>query len=940
MASQYPVLESYLMSILRASERAAVVGIHGLQIFSLASCWVGAGSSQLRIPPTYLKDAAPHFIHARHSLRHSNTLFHAQTSTSMPLSALLFSSYRAEVSVDIQLQLYKIPGIGIPAKVLVAQITDNLVVLMVGFLGHELPLLSFADWSGVGFTMDSPSRSVNLHFADIRPMGTLAHFTGGGDDCSLVVRIVLETQAAFWGLAYRLAQPLADPVAIATAIWANQPIIQMLLDSFRADDGSEHFGGARVDEAPPGYTGRKMFWAFGPIGRDDASCRSPLGSSPMLSPGPQESTLSQTSILWRRAAVYWFCPGRASPHSHARQVVPFAKCALQVAAFVKCLVQNMYAFANSWPFRLHARIEMTSETLPSLFTALDDTVIHVSGAGLSFVSLHIEDSLGNVFDVLDVDTLRADVSEDPPTWAFTGSWAYRPEMDRHRIRIELFFADREYLGGFLLALSYVRLSKGRSPVKLFSLHEIPPGNTHFNKSHANAFLTMRNTVYEDAPIHSIPVEVLSEIFAFVHPSRNQTDHLGSPFLLMRVCWTWAAVAIGTAELWRHRAIVLGRPFLRCRDDSYRSQLSLWLKRGNSENVTLSMYFMHSRYLPNEIFDSTHFDASSFDAVQTLNLSGPASQLSSFVGPDAPSLPSLATLSLTTQWTKWPNSAQLCLSTPLLRSLTINSMWKKPRNRHYSLVLAFPWSQLTTIRIRIHLPISSWMPIFSQCLLLQTGKFLLWGGRYVHPPQRVTFHDLVSLCISFRDACNTQFFAHVTLPAIRELHIGGVLDDRDAVTPFIPRFPTLRVLILDIELPLNALQQIVGAHPDLEQLSVFTQADGTLSTGIWELPGLRMLTISTSIDTVELIRLFSENITARAIRALSAGCNMRFCGGTEVHNELLAAFAKESTVVAFLEANPPVDPFDDHLQSMFPFRRFCSLSVQSVDHRVMVSASAR
>ncbi|KAJ6528170.1 hypothetical protein B0H19DRAFT_1083695 [Mycena capillaripes] len=363
--------------------------------------------------------------------------------------------------------------------------------------------------------------------------------------------------------------------------------------------------------------------------------------------------------------------------------------------------------------------------------------------------------------------------------------------------------------------------------------------------------------------------------------------------------------------------------------------------GRAPSVTLSIPFIFSRYLPHENFDSTQFNASSFDAVQTLNLSGPGSQLSSFVGPDGPSLPSLATLSLTTQWKNWPNSAQSCLSTPLLRSLTISSgMWTKPRGRHHSLVLAFPWSQLTTICIRIHLPISSWMPIFSQCLLLQTGKFLLCGGQYVDPPQRVTFHDLVSLRISFRHTCDTQFFAHVTLPAIRELHIGGVLDDRDTVTPFIPRFPALRVLILDIEIPLNALQQIVRAHPDLEQLSVFTQADGTLSTGIWELPGLRMLTISTSIDAVELIRLFSENITARATRALSAGCNMCFCGGTEVHNELLAAFAKESTVVAFLEANPPVDPFGDHLQSMFPFRRFCSLSVQSVDHRVMVSASAR
>ncbi|KAJ6528171.1 hypothetical protein B0H19DRAFT_1274967 [Mycena capillaripes] len=256
---------------------------------------------------------------------------------------------------------------------------------------------------------------------------------------------------------------------------------------------------------------------------------------------PRTSTLSQTSILWLRAAVYWVCPGRISPHSHARQVAPFAKCALQVVAFVKCLVQNMYAFANScpvdnWPFRLHARIKMTSETLPSLFTALDDTVIHVSGAGLSFVSLHIEDSQGNVLDVLDVDTLRADVNEVSASQSsslnqlncchrthplgLSQAWAYRPEMDRHRIRIELFFANREYLGGFLLTLSYVRLSMGRSPVKLFSLHEIPPGNTHFNNSHANDFLTMRNTVYEDTPIHSIPVEVLSEIFAFRLPSER------------------------------------------------------------------------------------------------------------------------------------------------------------------------------------------------------------------------------------------------------------------------------------------------------------------------------------------------------------------------------------------------------------------------------------
>ncbi|KAJ6593735.1 hypothetical protein B0H19DRAFT_1056214 [Mycena capillaripes] len=125
---------------------------------------------------------------------------------------LLFSSYRAEASVDICLQQHHISGIGIPAKVVVAQVAENLglkplallIVLMVGFLGHEQPLLSLADWSGVGFTMDAASRSVVLHLAGIRPTGTLAHFTGGSDDCSFIVQIVMETQAAFWALAFRL----------------------------------------------------------------------------------------------------------------------------------------------------------------------------------------------------------------------------------------------------------------------------------------------------------------------------------------------------------------------------------------------------------------------------------------------------------------------------------------------------------------------------------------------------------------------------------------------------------------------------------------------------------------------------------------------------------------------------------------------------------------
>ncbi|KAJ7468355.1 hypothetical protein B0H11DRAFT_1921222 [Mycena galericulata] len=207
----------------------------------------------------------------------------------MPPPALLFSSYRVEISVDLNLRQNHIPGIGIPGKVVVAQITDKLVVLMVGFLGHEKPFLSLVDWCAVPsdvqavrtsnskyqsvFDPIQTSRSVVLHFADIHPVGTLAHLTGGADHCSLGVRVALEDQAAFWAFAYLLVKPLAHATDIATDIRANSHLLSEMHDYFKADIGPEYFEGAALldptieanpaiqnsqtidDEGLPAYTG-------------------------------------------------------------------------------------------------------------------------------------------------------------------------------------------------------------------------------------------------------------------------------------------------------------------------------------------------------------------------------------------------------------------------------------------------------------------------------------------------------------------------------------------------------------------------------------------------------------------------------------------------------------------------------------------------------------
>ncbi|KAJ7438033.1 hypothetical protein B0H11DRAFT_2254968 [Mycena galericulata] len=189
----------------------------------------------------------------------------------MPPPSLLFSSYRVEVSVDLNLHQHHVPGIGIPGKVLVAQITDKLVVLMVGFLGHEQPLLSLVNWRAVPYDVQAASRSVILRFADITPVGTLAHATGGTDHCSFGVRVVLEDQAAFWAFAYLLVKPLAHATDIAADVRANGRLTSQMLDYFKGDNGPEYSEGAAqvdptiqaypmiqpnqmTDEAPPGYT--------------------------------------------------------------------------------------------------------------------------------------------------------------------------------------------------------------------------------------------------------------------------------------------------------------------------------------------------------------------------------------------------------------------------------------------------------------------------------------------------------------------------------------------------------------------------------------------------------------------------------------------------------------------------------------------------------------
>jgi hypothetical protein len=167
---------------------------------------------------------------------------------------------------------------------------------------------------------------------------------------------------------------------------------------------------------------------------------------------------------------------------------------------------------------------------------------------------------------------------------------------------------------------------------------------------------------------------------------------------------------------------------------------------------------------------------------------------------------------------------------------------------------------------------------------------------------------------------------VAFPAIRKLHIAGQLD-RDAEAPFMPIYTSLRILTLDIELPDNVLQPIIRAHPELEQLGIFTNSHGGVPSAIREgylqhLQNLDIATFKSMLNHQSIIYT-----TAWVVEAVSPTCNFRLFGRRLVLEDLCAALTTVKAVKTSIKFNPIVDSFEDPYDR-FPYARFLFLSVQS------------
>ncbi|KAJ7153191.1 hypothetical protein C8R43DRAFT_950587 [Mycena crocata] len=181
--------------------------------------------------------------------------------------SLLFASYQAEISFDLNISIITLPGIGVAGKLVVAQISEELVILMVGIIGHEEPLLTLVNWSEIKIEVQASTRSVTMSLINWTASGTLLRTNAGIQNShpSVLLRLAFDEQAAFWAFAYLMVKPSSAAFARDLAFsLENQHHIAKMFEFFKDDHGQEFpVGEATIgvaeNDAPPEYDGASSF---------------------------------------------------------------------------------------------------------------------------------------------------------------------------------------------------------------------------------------------------------------------------------------------------------------------------------------------------------------------------------------------------------------------------------------------------------------------------------------------------------------------------------------------------------------------------------------------------------------------------------------------------------------------------------------------------------
>ncbi|KAJ7615740.1 hypothetical protein DFH06DRAFT_1343511 [Mycena polygramma] len=307
-----------------------------------------------------------------------------------------------------------------------------------------------------------------------------------------------------------------------------------------------------------------------------------------------------------------------------------------------------------------------------------------------------------------------------------------------------------------------------------------------------------SAVHKPPPVDSLPLELLSDIFALVVPPQTPTSatipvifrpnsepaRLDAPWVFGQVCWKWRALAISMSSLWTK--ITVASTIVPRQLPLLFTQL---LRSGTAPLDVLIRFTSNprrgSRPRPRRrraragriTSDETFYTflrtlVSHSDRWRTLHVCFRGS-------PAPPELPALAPRSLDTlealTFTGYERSAlkflKLSAPTPALQRVTLAYLGMEIVSH-----LKLPLAQLTTYKASckpsIHMRHLAAMPGLVECDITS------WSGRETYRGAVVTLPRLRRLAIQ-----DPEFLVHIAAPALQSLYVQG---DTENVLPFLER----------------------------------------------------------------------------------------------------------------------------------------------------------
>ena len=269
-----------------------------------------------------------------------------------------------------------------------------------------------------------------------------------------------------------------------------------------------------------------------------------------------------------------------------------------------------------------------------------------------------------------------------------------------------------------------------------------------------------SAILRKPPIHSLPLEVISEIFILALPAdyellkRSQMHpedkpKFINPLVFCAVCSLWRSIALSTARLWKRAFVFLPQGIKKGHAKQKAAYLVRWIERSGSLPLTLHI--------------------SSDDVEMSLLGTGPDAPVISVLNRYAARWETLYHHSMedhqsTLFMLRAPRS-QLSFgfagwhSLRQIRSSHINNVIHEPNQ-------TTPWAQLTDLQISAYMPTSRAMSIFRECPQLLRLSITVWSTEVHAFP--IIQHGLVTLCLT-TDHCSF-LVQSISLPKLRNLYM--------------------------------------------------------------------------------------------------------------------------------------------------------------------------